>query len=99
MTMIDELVPQPENAGTRDAIRRTAHAHRARRVAISRVMMILCGIALVLTSIPLVLLLIQLIVRGSSQLNATFFTKLPQSPSLVDPNAIGGVLNLSLIHI
>ena len=93
MTMIDELVPQPENASTRDAIRRTAHAHRARRVAISRVMMILCGIALVLTSIPLVLLLIQLIVRGSSQLNATFFTKLPQSPSLVDPNAIGGVLN------
>ncbi len=93
MTMIDELVPQPENSSTRDAIRRTAHSHRARRVAISRVMMILCGVALVLTSIPLVLLLIQLITRGSSQLNATFFTKLPQSPSLIDPNAIGGVLN------
>ena len=93
MTMIDELVPQPENPSTRDAIRRTAHSHRARRVAISRVMMILCGVALVLTSIPLVLLLIQLITRGSSQLNATFFTKPPQSPSLIDPNAIGGVLN------
>jgi len=93
MTMIDELVPQPESVSTRDAIRRTAHAHRARRVAISRVMMILCGVALVLTSIPLVLLLIQLIARGTSQLTATFFTKIPQSPSLVDPNAIGGVSN------
>ena len=89
MTMIDELVPQPESSNTRDAIRHTAHAHRARRVAISRVMMILCGVALVLTAIPLVLLIIQLITRGSSQLNATFFTKLPQSPSLSDPYAIG----------
>jgi len=93
MTIIDDLIPQPESTSTRQAIQRAVHSHRARRVAISRVMMVLCGVALVLTAIPLVLLIIQLVSRGVSQLDATFFTKLPQSPTLSSPNDVGGVSN------
>jgi phosphate transport system permease protein len=43
--------------------------------------------------VPLVLLIIQLISRGASQLSATFFTSLPQSPTLMSPDAVGGVSN------
>lgn len=93
MTIIDDLIPQPESTSTRQAIQRAVHSHRARRVAVSRLMMTLCGVALVITAVPLVLLIIQLISRGASQLSATFFTSLPQSPTLMSPDAVGGVSN------
>ena len=74
-------------------IRRIAANSRARRQATSRVMMILCGVALALAAVPLLLLVYQLLERGLPVLNATFFTKEPQSPTLVAPNATGGVSN------
>ena len=78
---------------TRAEIRRIAANSRARRQATSRVMMILCGVALALAAVPLLLLVYQLLERGLPVLNATFFTKEPQSPTLVAPNATGGVSN------
>jgi len=78
---------------TRDYIRQRADQLRARRLAVSKVMIILCGAALVLTAIPLVVLIEQLIVRGVSQISWGFFTQLPQSPTLSAPNAVGGVSN------
>jgi phosphate transport system permease protein len=92
MNPLDELALSPPIT-THDAIRRIVHSHRSRRMLISRVVMSLCGVALALSAVPLVLLLIQLVSRGASQLNATFFTTLPQSPTIMHPTLTGGVSN------
>jgi phosphate transport system permease protein len=91
--MIDlEEPPAPSNS-SREEIRRISDGARARRVVTSRVMVILCGVALCIAAVPLALLLFQLIDKGASQLDWTFFTKLPTTPTLVAPNATGGISN------
>ena len=56
-------------------------------------MVALCGVALLIAAVPLVALLYQLIDKGAGQLNLDFFTKLPQTPTLIAPNATGGISN------
>jgi phosphate transport system permease protein len=78
----------------RDEIRQISDKYRARRQLRSRIMVIICGTALAVTAIPLGLLLYQLFRRGLPViLHASFFTQLPQTPTLIAPNATGGVSN------
>jgi len=98
MSDIVEL-EQPKEIGheMREEIRRISDRHRARRQLRSRVMVTLCAIALAITAVPLLLLLYQLFRRGLPViLHASFFTQLPQTPTLVTPNATGGVSNAIL---
>ena len=83
---------EPSNS-SREEIRRISDNARARRIAISRVMVALCGVALLIAAVPLVALLYQLINKGVGQLNLDFFTKLPETPTLIAPNATGGISN------
>jgi phosphate transport system permease protein len=78
----------------RDEIRQISDKYRARRQLRSRIMVIICGAALAVTAIPLGLLLYQLFRRGLPVIwHASFFTQLPQTPTLIAPNATGGVSN------
>ena len=78
-------------------IRRISDRVRARRQLRSRIMVTLCALALAITAVPLFLLLYQLFRRGLPVvLHASFFTQLPQTPTLVSPNATGGVSNAIL---
>ncbi len=81
----------------RDEIRSISDRSRARRQVRSRIMVVLCAIALSVTAVPLVLLLFQLFNRGLPVvLHTGFYTQLPQTPSLIAPNATGGVSNAIL---
>jgi len=77
----------------RELVQRVARQTLARRVRISRGIVALCGLALVLGLIPLFAILYSLISKGFRWLSVDFFTQTPQFPSLVDPNAIGGISN------
>jgi phosphate transport system permease protein len=81
----------------RDEIREISDRNRGRRVIRSRIMVVLCAIALSVTAVPLLLLLYQLFRRGLPViLHAGFYTQLPQTPTLISPNATGGVSNAIL---
>jgi phosphate transport system permease protein len=94
LTQLEE--PTEIGQSMREEIRRVSHATRARRLLISRVMTTLCALTLAVTAVPLVLLLFQLIKRGAPELTWTFFTKVPETPSLIAPNATGGLSNAIL---
>jgi len=91
LTQLDE--PIEIGQSMREEIRRVSHAARARRLLISRIMTSLCALALAIAAVPLVLLLWQLIQRGAPQLTGAFFTKVPATPTLIAPNATGGLSN------
>jgi phosphate transport system permease protein len=98
MSDIAEL-EQPIETGhrMRDEIRRTSDRVRGRRQLQSRIMVTLCATALSVTAVPLLLLLYQLFRRGLPVIvHAGFFTQLPQTPTLISPNATGGVSNAIL---
>jgi phosphate transport system permease protein len=92
--MIELTEPVASETSMRDEIRAISDRHRARRQLRSRIMVILCAIALAATSVPLLLLLYQLFKRGLPVvLHTGFYTQLPQTPTLIAPNATGGVSN------
>jgi phosphate transport system permease protein len=92
--LIELEEPQEEQShAMRDEIRAISDRVRARRIARSRAMIVLCGLALAIAAVPLVLLVIQLISKGAPTISWKFFTTLPTTPSLIDPNATGGVSN------
>jgi len=94
MTDLIELEePTEPSTSSREEIRRISDNARARRVVTSRIMVALCGVALLIAAVPLVALLYQLIDKGAGQLNLDFFTKLPKTPTLIAPNATGGISN------
>ena len=94
MTDLIELEePTEPSTSSREEIRRISDNARARRVVTSRIMVALCGVALLIAAVPLVALLYQLIDKGAGQLNLDFFTKLPQTPTLIAPNATGCISN------
>jgi ABC-type phosphate transport system permease subunit len=67
--------PQEEHSHEmRDEIRAISDRVRARRIARSRVMIVLCGLALAIAAVPLVLLIIQLISKGAPTISWKFFT-------------------------
>lgn len=86
---------QPSNSShdMRDEIRRTSDRVRGRRVAVSRLMVALCSIALAIAAVPLVMLMYQLFDKGVGQIDWKFFTTLPSTPTLIDPTGTGGISN------
>lgn len=98
MSDITELdTPAEVGHQMREEIRQISVRVRARRQLRSRIMVTLCAVALAITAVPLVLLMYQLFRRGLPVvLHAGFFTQLPQTPSLIAPNATGGVSNAIL---
>lgn len=95
MSDIVEIQRQPDASHVmRDEIRQISDKFRSRRQLRSRIMVILCGSALGVTAIPLGLLLYQLFRRGLPiVVHGSFYTQLPETPSLIAPNATGGVSN------
>jgi phosphate transport system permease protein len=95
MSDIVEIEHQPDASHVmRDEIRQISDKFRSRRQLRSRIMVILCGSALGVTAIPLGLLLYQLFRRGLPiVVHGSFYTQLPETPSLIAPNATGGVSN------
>jgi phosphate transport system permease protein len=95
--MIELEEAKPVGHQMRDEIRAVADRVRARRQLRSRIMVVLCGTALAITAVPLLLLLYQLFNRGLPVvLHSGFYTQLPQTPTLIAPNATGGVSNAIL---
>jgi phosphate transport system permease protein len=86
---------EPVEAGheMRAEIRRISNRTRARRVAKSRFMVVVCVVSLLIAAVPLALLIYQLLKRGIPVLDKAFFTSLPSTPTLIAPNATGGVSN------
>ena len=92
--MIELAEPTDSGTSMRDEIRAISDRHRAGRQLRSRIMVILCAVALGATAVPLLLLLYQLFKRGLPVvLHTAFYTQLPQTPTLIAPNATGGVSN------
>jgi phosphate transport system permease protein len=95
--MIELVEPEATDTHIRDEIRAIAEHARAGRLLRSKIMVTLCAIALVATAVPLVLLLFQLFRRGLPViLHTGFYSQLPQTPTLIAPNATGGVSNAIL---
>ena len=91
--MIELSDPVEDGHLVRDEIRRISKGVHARRVATSRVMMVLCGVALLFAAVPLVFLIAELVKNGLPEINKAFFTTEPQTPTLIAPNATGGISN------
>jgi phosphate transport system permease protein len=93
MSDLIELDPQETRNAMREEIRKTADHNRARRLVVSRVMVVLCSVAILLAAVPLVMLMYQLIKQGAGQIDWKFFTTLPETPTLINPTATGGISN------
>jgi phosphate transport system permease protein len=94
MTMgVIEGIPPDPILERREMVQRVARKTLDRRRLISRGMVGLCGVALLLALVPLFAILYSLLQKGIRWWNLDFFTKVPQFPSLIDPNAIGGISN------
>ncbi|MEI7479076.1 MAG: phosphate ABC transporter permease PstA [Actinomycetes bacterium] len=93
--MTDSLTTQQvTSAEIRAHLRERSSATLRRRMTISRVMTVLCWLAISLAAVPLVALLIRLFVKGTPVLlKSGFFTQLPQQPTLFDQANTGGVSN------
>ena len=52
-----------------------------------------CGVAFLIALVPLFAILFSLVQKGIKWWSIDFFTKIPQFPSLLDPNAVGGISN------
>jgi phosphate transport system permease protein len=95
--MIELEEPTQTGHHLRDEIRQISDRNRGRRVVRSKIMVVLCAVALSITAVPLLLLLYQLFNRGLPViLHGSFYTQLPQTPTLIAPNATGGVSNAIL---
>jgi phosphate transport system permease protein len=77
----------------RALVQATARRTLRRRNAVSTAMLWVCGGAFILAATVLVWIIFLLIDRGAHWWSVTFFTQLPQYPSLTQPNAIGGISN------
>ena len=92
--VIDLQEPPQMGHDMRDEIRRIADASRGRRLVVSRIMVSLCALAIAISAVPLFMLIYQLFKRGLPVvLHSSFFTQLPETPTLITPNATGGVSN------
>jgi phosphate transport system permease protein len=90
--MIDGVPPDPM-LERRELIQRVAHKTLNRRMLASRAVIGLCGLAFVVALVPLFAILFSLVQKGIHWWGIDFFTKTPLFPSLIDPNAVGGISN------
>jgi phosphate transport system permease protein len=92
-TAVIEGIPEDPMLERRELIQRVAQKTLQRRMLASRAVVGLCGLALVIALVPLFAILYSLVQKGIRWWSIDFFTKTPQFPSLVDPNAVGGIAN------
>lgn len=92
-TSVIEGVPPDPILERRELVQRVARRTLERRMVVSRGMVGLCGVTLLLALVPLFAILYSLIEKGIHWWSIDFFTKVPQFPSLIDPNDIGGISN------
>jgi phosphate transport system permease protein len=94
MTQSSITEAKATSAEIRAHLRERSAATLRRRMILSKIMTVLCWVAIVLAAIPLVALLIRLFVKGTPVLlKSGFFTQLPQQPTLFDQTNTGGVSN------
>jgi len=93
MSTTIEGVPPDPMLERRELIQQVAHKTLKRRMLRSRVVVGLCGFALLLALIPLFAILFSLVQKGLRWWSIDFFTKTPQFPSLLYPNDVGGIAN------
>ncbi|MGA3216314.1 MAG: phosphate ABC transporter permease PstA [Acidimicrobiales bacterium] len=91
-TMIEGVPPDPM-LERRELIQQVAHRTLKRRMFVSKAVVASLGAALVAALIPLFAILFSLVQKGIHWWSIDFFTKTPQFPSLIDPNAVGGIEN------
>jgi phosphate transport system permease protein len=91
-TTIEGVPPDPM-LERRELIQQVAHKTLKRRMLRSKVVVALCGFALLLALIPLFAILFSLVQKGLRWWSIDFFTKSPQFPSLLYPNDVGGIAN------
>jgi phosphate transport system permease protein len=97
MTTTTEVqIPPDPMLERRELIQRVAHQTLRRRMLVSRLVVGLCGVALLAALVPLVAILLSLVEKGLHYLSIEFFTTTPQFPSLTNPNEIGGISNAML---
>ena len=77
----------------RELVQKVAHQTLRRRMLVSRIVVASTGLALLIALVPLVAILYSLVSKGAHWWHVEFFTQVPQFPSLVDPNAVGGIAN------
>jgi len=92
-TGVVEGIPPDPILERREMVQRVARKTLDRRIVVSGAMIGLCGVALVLAVIPLFAILYSLVQKGIHWWSIDFFTKVPQFPSLIDPNDVGGISN------
>jgi phosphate transport system permease protein len=74
-------------------VQRVARRTLERRMRVSQAMIGLCAVGLLLALVPLFAILYSLVSKGVHWWSIDFFTKVPQFPSLIDPNEVGGISN------
>ena len=91
--MTDLFTTITTNDALRAEIQAISQRGRNARLIRSRIVITLCVIALAIAVIPLAALSWEIIVKGLPVIKASFFTQLPLTPNLVNPNMTGGVSN------
>jgi phosphate transport system permease protein len=86
-------IPPDPMLERRELIQTVASQTLRRRMLVSKAVVGLCGVTLVLALVPLVAILFSLVQKGVHYWRIDFFTKTPEFPSLINPNAIGGISN------
>jgi phosphate transport system permease protein len=92
LTTIEGVPPDPM-IERRELIQQVAHKTLKRRMLASKAVIAVLGLALVVALVPLFAILFSLVQKGIHWWSIDFFTKTPAFPSLIDPNAVGGIEN------
>lgn len=90
--MVATMPPDPV-VERRALIQSTARRTLGRRVLFSRLMLGVCGVALVAAVVVLAWIIYLLLARGLQWISVDFFSQDPQVPTVFHPNNIGGVKN------
>ena len=77
----------------RALVQATARRSLGRRKALSAIMLGGCGLAFVIASTVLVWIVYLLVSKGLQWMSVAFFTQDPQSPTVFQPNNLGGIRN------
>lgn len=91
-TIVSGLPPDPI-LERRQLIQLRASQSLARRTLVSRLVTVLLATSLAVALVPLASVIFALLSKGVRYLNWSFFTTLPQLPSLLSLNRIGGIGN------
>jgi phosphate transport system permease protein len=91
--MTDLFTTVKTNDALRAEIQEISKRGRNARLIRSRIVIALCMVALAIAVVPLAALSWEIIAKGLPVLKASFFTQLPLTPNLANPNMTGGVSN------